>query len=499
MKQPEAPHRAFVIAPPALAGALATILAIGCVLRVWGLQAQSFSMDEIYELTLAKASPTAIIGHADGLPPLYHLLLHEWLPLFGGDASARWLSVVAGVVTVWVMWKLGAQLAGTAAGLAAASLLTISPIHIYYSQEARCYGLLVLWAVLAIWFFLRARGSDARRDWAAFWAVSLLGLCTHYYFSLLLIGLIVSLLAEGASRLPLRRMVLAFAFLAVAALPLAWLAVGDLELQKKYPDPAARLSPASLAYTLFTFLGGYSLGPSLSELHVATARQAALEVLPWAVTLGSAAAYFGYLALTGPRWRRPAWALLLMIAVPLALCGLLGWLLGIGYRVRYVSWAAAPLLALIALGIVRRPDRWLTRAGTLVLVAVSLVAIHRRHSVPRYMTEDSRSAAQWLAANVDSSDPIFVSSDYMRIPLSYYAGEDRELRVLPHVTSSARLRADLDSIRSVTAAGEPFWLVYSRPFHGDPKGMLLRDLRERTDLRLRATLPGFEIYQGRGF
>ena len=41
----------------------------------------------------------------------------------------------------------------------AALLLAINPFHVYYSQEIRMYGLMVLWSLLAIGFAARCVGD----------------------------------------------------------------------------------------------------------------------------------------------------------------------------------------------------------------------------------------------------------------------------------------------------------------------------------------------------
>jgi hypothetical protein len=294
-------------------------------------------------------------------------------------------------------------------------------------------------------------------------------------------------------------MVFTYAALALLALPWAWLARQDLRVQVTQPDLLPTLDLGSLAYTLVTFLGGYSVGPSLRELHDTDATRAALEVLPWAVPLGLASVYLGYRALTDRDQWRSALQLLVLIAVPLALCGILGALLAVGYRVRYVSWSAAPFLALLSVGVVRGRGRWATVTATGVLAILSLAAIFRRHSEPRYMNEDSQAAAQWLTSNTGQSGPVFVTAAYMAGPVGYYLGRSRELQALPVVTTPTNLDPALRMIREKTGVGKPFWLVYSRPFHGDPKGILLLDLKRRAQLSLRANLAGIELYQGQGF
>jgi uncharacterized membrane protein len=77
------------------------VLAAG--LRLWGLQSQSLTMDEIADIGWATRSIGGVIHARDGFPPLYGLLLHGWLATFPGDASARYLSAILGVLAIPAM------------------------------------------------------------------------------------------------------------------------------------------------------------------------------------------------------------------------------------------------------------------------------------------------------------------------------------------------------------------------------------------------------------
>ena len=70
-------------------------------------------------------------------------------------ALLRSISVVAGVLTVPVVWLIGAELGSRRIGLLAAALVATSAVHVAYSQEARAYALLTLGATVAVWGLLR--------------------------------------------------------------------------------------------------------------------------------------------------------------------------------------------------------------------------------------------------------------------------------------------------------------------------------------------------------
>jgi hypothetical protein len=41
----------------------------------------------------------------------------------------------------------------------------------------------------------------------------------------------------------------------------------------------------------------------------------------------------------------------------------------------------------------------------------------------------------------------------------------------------------------------PAWIVYTRPFHGDPRGDVLRGLTTNDEVHLASTFAGMELYR----
>jgi len=98
-------------------------------------------------------SPGEIVSRtaADIPPPLSYLLLHAWIQLFGDDEPVvRSLSVLFGVLAVPLIYGVAWQLLRRRlAGLLAALLLAVSPLHIWYGQETRMYALLTFLCLLS--------------------------------------------------------------------------------------------------------------------------------------------------------------------------------------------------------------------------------------------------------------------------------------------------------------------------------------------------------------
>src|SRR4029079_16223823 len=114
--------------------------------------------------------PAAALSHDAFEPPVYFWLLHLVIRLLGDtEAALRLLSAVAGAVTVPLAALLLRGLgASTSVALGGAALLAISPLHLWYSQEARPYALLVCLGVGALVRFLQALKTQSALAWVGF-------------------------------------------------------------------------------------------------------------------------------------------------------------------------------------------------------------------------------------------------------------------------------------------------------------------------------------------
>ena len=127
-----------------LIGLSLTIVA-GIVLRFWTNSAEW--LDEALTVNIAKLPlhqlPAAL--KRDGAPPAFYVLLHFWMKIFGeSDLATRSLSGILGLLTLPVAWILGKNLGGRTLGWTVVALLASAPFAVYYTTEARMYGLVIL-------------------------------------------------------------------------------------------------------------------------------------------------------------------------------------------------------------------------------------------------------------------------------------------------------------------------------------------------------------------
>jgi predicted membrane-bound mannosyltransferase len=123
------------------------IVALAAALRLIGLGAKSFWLDEIASVVIARMPGNSFWGwlwHDEGNMALYYVMLRPWLHIHLGEATVRLLSVVPGIASIPVIYLLGMRLFGRSVGLLAALFLALSTCSVVYSQEARGYSWLLL-------------------------------------------------------------------------------------------------------------------------------------------------------------------------------------------------------------------------------------------------------------------------------------------------------------------------------------------------------------------
>jgi mannosyltransferase len=169
--------------------AAGAVLGFGLFLRFW-LRSDLW-LDEALSVNIAKLHLTQIPGalRHDGAPPLYYVLLHFWMRIFGqGDFAVRALSGVASVAALPFAWFAGRRLAGPRCAAAAVLVMGTSPFAIGYANAARMYALMVLWTLLGLLALVRALEQPRPSRLAAVGVMAALIIYTHYWGMYLLIA-----------------------------------------------------------------------------------------------------------------------------------------------------------------------------------------------------------------------------------------------------------------------------------------------------------------------
>ena len=179
---------------------------VACALRLQTLEG-SLGHDEAYTLEAIASQPYERIVTSYAAPNnhiLHSLLVRFSVRLLGTESwTARLPAFTAGILAVPLIFILGRNLFhSSSAGLMAAWLLAVMPVHISYSQVARGYSLSILLAILALVFANKALSEGRNWQWAAFGASGFLGAWTlpSGAFHLVSLGIWCTLMAGPTVR-----------------------------------------------------------------------------------------------------------------------------------------------------------------------------------------------------------------------------------------------------------------------------------------------------------
>lgn len=123
-------------------------------------------------------------------PPLYFLMARFWMQQFGSSLIAsRSLPALLSLLSLPLMYALAKELfASNLTATLATALLALSPFDLLFAQTARQYSLLTVTVIGSSWLLLRAMRLQSWRNWVLYALSIALGLYTHPFFSLTLIG-----------------------------------------------------------------------------------------------------------------------------------------------------------------------------------------------------------------------------------------------------------------------------------------------------------------------
>jgi len=166
------------------------IILLGFSLRFYNLAKESLWLDEFDGGILsAKQSIAYLLNpNIDVTVNTYHIILHYWMQIFGqSEFSVRFPALIFGVLSIFMIYKVGKEILNQEVGLLSALILAISPFHIHYSQEARPYSLLMLLSLVSIYYFVKFMRFNNKKDIGIYIVSTLIGIYTHYFIFFLLI------------------------------------------------------------------------------------------------------------------------------------------------------------------------------------------------------------------------------------------------------------------------------------------------------------------------
>jgi len=449
---------------------------LALILRLHSLGAESLWLDEATSLFLARmdiSTLTAWTAH-DIHPPLYYALLHLWLVFGESEFALRSLSVVAGVFGVAGIFLLANTLFDKTTALLAALLLSVSPFHLWYSQEVRMYALVTTLTLFASWYLALALNNQRRRHWTGYVICSTLALYTHYYaFFLILSHWAIVIFWIGSTRGNPRRqretvihwgIVQGIVFL----LFLPWLPTlvrqvlggGGAWVAQAVGTPSLRALPEALLL--------YVVGPT----------HAAVPALWRRVSYGvyGLAGLLSLAALRGraPQTKRDRWGILfclLYLLVPLGSAWTISQVKPL-FATRYLLPFLPPFLLLVAYGLSSLSRMSIRFPGAILATIIPLSISLQMQATAQNV--DWRQVAATLAAQSAPNDIALFDPGWYSKPFNYYARDQ-----IP-VVDSLPVPIDPDALDGQLSSAlrhyKRVWFIWHVGHYSDPEGVVQRYL-----------------------
>jgi mannosyltransferase len=484
------------------------IAALYLILGFYQINNQSLWTDEVISVgRIAADKPISTLLYSQSA--VYFLLLDLWTQAAGKTEFAlRSLSVLLGLAAICLTYRLAHNVFNLRTALFAAFLLATSPYLIWYAQEVRYVALLLVTSLGMTYSFHRALSTSGWRWWLLYSITSALGLFTFVTVAFLVIAHGLFLLCRRSGRALLTKwvasqviVILVFAAyfvhrtsreLAVVISKAPSIASHE-QVRSRETLPVTDIM-GTIPYTFYAFSVGFSLGPSLEELHVSRSINVLLNH-SW--TLVPTAVLFASLLVIGlvRLWQEKDTATLLFLWLGVPIVGTVTVAIMTTYHVyntRYVAMALPAYILVLARAIAgfRRPR---IQIGMLVSVlCVNSLSLASYYFNPQYAREDSRSAAQYLGSAGRPGQIILVVGDATALRY-YYKGDLAIVRVHRQSTNNGSDVAE--NLQELVKNHHRLWLVEIRPWETDPKGNVKKALGRLYRLIQHKFFPGVNIYE----
>jgi mannosyltransferase len=444
---------------------LLAIILVGAFLRVYQLGAQSIWFDESSSVYLAKLSFTQFaqaLPTQERSPPLYFLILHYWVILFGtSEFAVRLLSALFGVLALPMIYVLGRQLFNEEVGLVAALILALSSFNIEYSQEARMYSLMVLLALLSMYFFTRLLQKNTFAISVGYVVSTTLLLYTHIYGVFVVIAQNVYLLTllflsrEHAFRL--RHWITLQALLVAFFAPWISVLISQIRLTGLAPPPSGTVIHTFVIYSGTVFLLALFIGLSLLSLF---AYQKLRGVMDWRTPLKALESYVWEVRIANvePVYFLVVWLFALNI-IPFIISRFSEPIYAYAVE-RYAIAGSVALYLLVARGI-----RTINHRYTKFAVIGIIVVLSAANLQPYYTSitkPQAREATSFIDANFKSGDVVLVSPSWEHFTFDYY--NNRTDSAIKPIHSFAGVNPSQDKIREIQSDVNGYdrvWLLYA--------------------------------------
>ncbi|MFI5212499.1 MAG: glycosyltransferase family 39 protein [Candidatus Saccharimonadales bacterium] len=397
-----------------LLGLIAAVIAVSFLFLIH----DSLRLDEAQSIWQASHSLTGTlyVVAQDVHVPMYHILLHYWMVVFGtGVAATRAMSLLFFVLSIPTMYLLARTILSRPWALTVTTLFAFSPFMNWYANETRMYSLLVLFSLLNQYFFSRI--VQHKKGWAGYALTAIFGVYSHYFFLFNLITQALFYLFNRKKFAPGTFIKLSLTAFGVVVSLAPWL---YYFVTLGLASNTRPLLQAPSTVDFFNVFSQFLFGFQSNMINT-------IIVSCWPILV--ALAFF-----TVKRHLKiePAKAYLLFAAfVPVLLAYGLSFVVTPFFLSRYMAPVVAPLMVIL-IWLVSNYAKKVAVVVVGLCVAVTGVAFYLQTTSPlNPQREDYKDAVSYVQQHAKSHDSIALTSPFTVYPFEYYYTGDEQIKTLP--------------------------------------------------------------------
>lgn len=392
------------------------ILLVGVCSSAYLLFTQSIRLDEAQQISMSTKPVLNIIQliAQDVHVPLYAILVHFWIQVFGTDITAvRTLSFLFFLATLPVLFTMTKESSEDSMPDIAVSLFALSPFIMWYTFEARMYTLFVLVTCLSHLYFLRLVRQGGRSSEIRFTLTTLVGLYTHYFYHLVLLTQFVYLAIYTWKRKPqpaaafktfMSSAVTAYVFF------VPWIVY---VLYRGTVSNTMPLIPPPTSYNIFQtfiqFLFGFQ--NPLIQTVIVSMWPLAIAVLFYAFTRTNRR------PLSNPMY------FLASVFLPVLAAFFISYFRPV-FLSRYLIFVTPPLFVIIAWMLAGGTTRLFGGGATVLLLIMFAFLLNQGISSYTPVKEDYKGVSEYLSQTATPQDIVAVSAPFTVYPIEYmYTGK----------------------------------------------------------------------------
>lgn len=450
---------------------LLTILFLGLFLRIYDLGNESIWLDEAVSIGWANSNLFQIVKKTAGdtHTPLYAIVLHFWVVLFGdSEFSTRFPSVIFGFFAILMTYKVGSLIFDKEVGVLSALLLALSTFHIYYSQEVRSYSLMALLTLLSMYFFiqfLKKRGLIASIGYIP---SSILLIYVHYFGLFVIIAqniyiLTLFLFSKKVHKPNFRRWILLQLVLIVLFTP--WIIIFIKQMLQVQSGHFLNWIPVPSIHSLVESFKLYSKSDFLLCLFLILS---SLSVVTYNKIRGDVDRKDLFNSIESNQSSVPLsnvsriYLLLVWLLTPIILPFIISQVSAPIYHTRYTIGASLAFYLLVAKGIRDINNKYIKFLTISIVVVFSLVSVWEYHT--KVNKHQWREVENYIDTNAQPGDLMLFNRGFNQKPFDYYS---KRTDLIKQPFPQKGTHVDEENIEQLTPIVEGYdrvWLVLAHDF-----------------------------------